>query len=95
MTADSSGEIKLWDVLEFLKEVESITQDYPLEGLKALSVCKISQRIICIETYVRPQREEAEKEEVEGEGEVVDDNDDEQYEIVEPKKNKKINKKKA
>ncbi len=30
VTASSSGEIAVWDVLEFLKEIDSIGQDYNL-----------------------------------------------------------------
>lgn len=30
VTADSSGEIKVWDILEFLKGVDAISQDYAL-----------------------------------------------------------------
>ena len=30
ITADSSGEIRVWDILEFLKGVDAISQDYSL-----------------------------------------------------------------
>lgn len=49
VTADSSGVIKVWDILEFLKGVDSISQDYNLEGLKPLSSVETKQRVICIE----------------------------------------------
>ena len=50
VTADSSGEVKVWDVLEFLREVEAISQDYHLEGLQPLCSVSTGQRIICLET---------------------------------------------
>jgi hypothetical protein len=49
VTADSNGEIRVWDILEFLKGVDSISQDYNLEGLKPLSSLQTNQRIICME----------------------------------------------
>jgi WD40 repeat protein len=49
VTAEANGEISVWDILEFLRGVEALSQDYPLEGLKPLSSVRIKQRIICLE----------------------------------------------
>lgn len=48
ITASSNGEISVWDVLEFLKEVDKISQDYNLEGLQPLWTMNLDRRIICI-----------------------------------------------
>ena len=48
VTADSNGEISVWDILEFLKEVDTISQDYNLEGLKPLTSISLKQRVICL-----------------------------------------------
>ena len=49
ITADSSGEIRVWDILEFLKGVDAISQDYSLQGLQPLSSVSVHQRILCLE----------------------------------------------
>jgi WD40 repeat protein len=49
VTASSSGEISVWDVLEFLKEVDNIGQDYTLDGIQALSSLNLEKRVLCME----------------------------------------------
>ena len=49
VTASSSGEISVWDVLEFLKEVENIGQDYNLDGIQPLSSINLDKRVLCME----------------------------------------------
>lgn len=48
VTASSSGEISVWDVLEFLKEVENIGQDYTLDGIQPLSSINLGTRVLCM-----------------------------------------------
>ena len=49
LTADANGVISCWDILEFIKGVDQISQDYHLEGLQPLSSVKTGQRVICID----------------------------------------------
>jgi hypothetical protein len=48
ITAGASGEIAAWDVLEFLKEVDSIGQDYKLEGIQPLCTVNLNSRVISL-----------------------------------------------
>lgn len=75
LTADANGVISCWDILEFVKGVDQISQDYHLEGLKPLSSVKTNQRVICIE--VAQQEQEVHPEE---QVEAKNDEEDQAYE---------------
>lgn len=65
VTADSNGEIRTWDILQFLKGVDSISQDYNLEGLKPLCSVQTKQRVICLETQGNQEPIQTNTEEIE------------------------------
>jgi hypothetical protein len=61
VTADSNGDISTWDILEFLKGVDSISQDYHLEGLQPIFTISTKTRIICLEVAAIQEQPQEEK----------------------------------
>lgn len=47
--ATAGGQVSIWDFPQFLASVESVSQDYNLEGLQPLCSYDIKSRILCME----------------------------------------------